>query len=132
MDKPHNSFAVYTRTESGLIEYRGVYEGFMSLNDLLAEYGRADYAPEVEQLLGWPHPSVTWYGNLGIGAQVAALPTMTEAEYLAHPADYRGVWTTERTDIENWDQIRDQHIGKRTLMRNGGLEVEGISFRIVG
>ena len=67
------------------------------------------------------------------GASVdGTLPTMTEAEYLSCPADYRGVWATERTDMKNWNLIRDQYMGKRTLMREGGLQVEGISFRIVG
>lgn len=60
------------------------------------------------------------------------LPTMTKGEYLAHPADYRSVWTTERTDLANWQDVRHQYMGKRTLMRGGCLEIEGISFLIVG
>lgn len=57
--------------------------------------------------------------------------TMTEAQYLAHPADYRDIWRSERTDWPNWSDVRHLYVGKRTLMRSGGLEVEGITFRIV-
>lgn len=41
----------------------------------------------------------------------------------------------ERTDIAGWDLVRDQYIGKRTMMTGvvDDLEifVEGINFRIV-
>lgn len=55
---------------------------------------------------------------------------MTLSEYLRVPKDYRGVWTNERWDIPNWADIREKHLGKRTLMTNinGGtcLVVEGM------
>ncbi len=57
--------------------------------------------------------------------------TMTEAQYLAYPPEFRDVWTTEWADRTNWDQVRHRYMGKRTLLRSGGLEVEGITFRIV-
>ena len=41
---------------------------------------------------------------------------MTLSEYLAVPEDYRGVWTTERWDIPDWETRRKSHMGKRTLM----------------
>ncbi len=60
---------------------------------------------------------------------------MTLSEYLRQPKDYRGVWTTERLDIPNWAEIREKHMGKRTLMTNidGGtcLIVEGMELEIV-
>ena len=59
---------------------------------------------------------------------------MTEAEYLKKPADYRGIWTTERTDWKDWDQVRHQYMGKRTLMvfENGAasLVIEGMGLDI--
>lgn len=61
--------------------------------------------------------------------------TLTESEYRKIPADYRSVWTTERTDWDGWDIIRDRYMGKRTLMTNdkGGtcLLVEGSGLNIV-
>jgi len=41
---------------------------------------------------------------------------MTLSEYLAVPENYRGVWTTERWDIPDWENLRKSHMGKRTLM----------------
>jgi len=52
------------------------------------------------------------------------------AEDLAIHQDYRTVWTTERTDLPNWERDRHNYVGKRTLLREGGLEIEGISFII--
>ena len=60
---------------------------------------------------------------------------MTLSEYLRVPKDYRGVWTNERWDIPNWADIREKHLGKRTLMTNinGGtcLVVEGMGLEII-
>ena len=60
---------------------------------------------------------------------------MTLSEYLRKPKDYRGEWTTERWDIPNWADIREKHLGKRTLMTNinGGtyLVVEGMGLEII-
>lgn len=59
---------------------------------------------------------------------------ITLSEYNAIPKDYRGIWTVERWDIPNWAEIRERHIGKRTMMvyDNGTcLLVEGIGFEIV-
>ena len=53
---------------------------------------------------------------------------MTLSEYLAVPENYRGVWTTERWDIPDWENLRKNHMGKRTLMvydRGTCLLVEG-------
>lgn len=59
------------------------------------------------------------------------LEQITKAEWDAIHPDYKSVWTTERTDWPNWAEVRDQYMGKRTLMRGGSLGVEGISFEIV-
>ena len=56
------------------------------------------------------------------------------SEYNAIPEDYRGIWTAERRDLPNWAEIREKHIGKRTMMvyDNGTcLLVEGMGFVIV-
>lgn len=58
---------------------------------------------------------------------------ITLQEYLSLPEDYRGIWTTERWDIPGWEEMRGQHMGKRTMMvyDNGTcLLVEGIGFEI--
>ena len=44
---------------------------------------------------------------------------LTLKEYNAIHTDYRGVWSTERTDWPDWDKVRNQYMGKRTLMRAG-------------
>ena len=56
---------------------------------------------------------------------------LTLKEYNAIHTDYRGVWSTERTDWPDWDKVRNQYVGKRTLMRAGGLLIEDLPFRIV-
>ena len=59
---------------------------------------------------------------------------MTLSEYLAVPEDYRGIWTTERWDIPDWENLRKSHMGKRTLIvydRGTCLLVEGLSLEIV-
>ncbi len=55
---------------------------------------------------------------------------LTLKEYNAIHTDYRGVWSTERTDWPDWDKVRNQYMGKRTLMRAGGLLIEGLHFTI--
>ena len=56
---------------------------------------------------------------------------LTEAEYRCVHPDFRGVWSSERYDIPGWEQMRDKHRGKRTLMRNGALYIEGMGLTIV-
>ena len=59
---------------------------------------------------------------------------MTQSEYLAVPENYRGVWTTERWDIPDWENLRKKYMGKRTLMvydKGTCLLVEGLSLEIV-
>ena len=41
---------------------------------------------------------------------------ITLSEYNAIPEDYRGIWTVERWDLPDWAEIREKHIGKRTMM----------------
>lgn len=57
--------------------------------------------------------------------------TITLQEYQKIHPDYRGVWSTERTDLKNWSEIRDQFMGKRTLMKKGVLLIEGLSLCIM-
>lgn len=60
---------------------------------------------------------------------------ITLSEYNALHKDYRGVWTIERDDLPNWAEIRDKHMGKRTMLHydNGAtvLFVEGLDFEII-
>lgn len=59
---------------------------------------------------------------------------ITLSEYNTIPEDYRGIWTVERWDLPDWAEIREKHIGKRTMMvyDNGTcLLVEGMGVEIV-
>ena len=59
---------------------------------------------------------------------------ITLSGYNAIPEDYRGIWTVERWDLPDWAEIRERHIGKRTMMVNDNgtcLLVEGMGFEIV-
>ena len=60
---------------------------------------------------------------------------MTLSEYFRKPKDYRGVWTTERWDLPDWEKEREKYMGKRTLMTNidGAtcLVIEGMSLEII-
>lgn len=60
---------------------------------------------------------------------------ITESEYNSKSRDYRGVWTTERTDWSNWEQVKDTLMGKRTLLTNENgatvLLIEGTGFEII-
>lgn len=60
---------------------------------------------------------------------------ITLAEYNALSKDFRGVWATERNDLQNWAEIRDKYMGKRTMLHNDNgatvLLIEGLSFEIV-
>ena len=56
------------------------------------------------------------------------------SEYNAIPENYRGIWIVERWDLPDWAEIREKHIGKRTMMVNDNgtcLLVEGMGFEIV-
>lgn len=58
---------------------------------------------------------------------------LTLAEYNAIHRDFRGVWNTERTDWPDWPRVRDQYMGKRTMMAHDGscgLLIEGLHFEI--
>ena len=60
---------------------------------------------------------------------------MTLSEYLRVPKDYRGVWTNERWNIPNWVDIREKHLGKRTLSPYCTIvmlrSVEGMGLEII-
>ena len=59
---------------------------------------------------------------------------ITLSEYNAIPEDYRVIWTVERWDLPNWTELREKHIGKRTMMvydKGTCLLVEGMGFEIV-
>lgn len=59
---------------------------------------------------------------------------ITLNEYNAIPKDYRGIWTVERWDLPDLAEIREKHMGKRTMMaydKGTCLLVEGMGFEIV-
>ena len=58
----------------------------------------------------------------------AALPRVKLADYLKIHPDYRGIWSSDRSDLKGWNA--KGYMGKRTYMNKGALEVEGISFVI--
>ncbi len=62
--------------------------------------------------------------------------TITESEYYAVPKELRGRWSAERTDWGDWDDVRRDYMGMRTLFVNepDGSEamlIDGLTFRIV-
>jgi hypothetical protein len=58
------------------------------------------------------------------------MKTMTEAEWAATHSDFANIWTIERTDWPNWADVREKYMGKRTIMDNGALLVEGMGLTI--
>ena len=64
------------------------------------------------------------------------MKTITQEQWNKTPSCYKGVWTTERTDLKDWDEVRHLYMGKKTLMdhREGAsvLLIEGLSFVIEG
>lgn len=59
-----------------------------------------------------------------------ALEILSMEQYLAIPGCYRSVWSTERTDMPEWDKMRHLYIGQKTMMRGGSLDIQGMSFVI--
>lgn len=62
------------------------------------------------------------------------MKVITKAEYDAIHRDYKGVWTTERWDIPDWEHKREKYMGKRTILSNENgatvLLIEGMSLTI--
>ena len=60
---------------------------------------------------------------------------ITQENWDKTPSDYKGVWTTERTDWPEWERVKDSFMGKKTLLtaspKGTALMVEGIHFQIV-
>ncbi len=57
--------------------------------------------------------------------------TLTRNEFESINPDYRGVWQKECTDLPKWPQIREQYVGKRTILRQGALLIEDMHFSIM-
>lgn len=64
----YHLYHIYHRYPSGAVEYLGPEE-WSSLEDLLEYSQRADRRPETEQMVGWKHDAVVWYGDIGIGEE---------------------------------------------------------------
>ena len=60
------SIEIYIRNESGIVSYIGA-QGWWSREQVIEYYWLSHHKPEREELRGWPHPAVTWYGKLGFG-----------------------------------------------------------------
>jgi len=58
---------------------------------------------------------------------------LSEAQYALLSPDVRGIWTTERDDLPGWPEIRDQYMGKRTMLSSAPcrLLIEGLGFEVV-
>ena len=69
----------------------------------------------------------------GLSARESALlcVLVTIGFYAAIFRAFLGVWSSERYDLPCWEQMRDKHMGKRTLMRKGSLYIEGMGLTIV-
>ena len=65
MQKSH----LYTKNESGIVSYRGA-EAWPTANYAIQFYNPCGVpAPVTEALIGWPHESVQWFGNVGLAGQ---------------------------------------------------------------
>ena len=60
------TIAIYSKDDAGIITYIGVKD-WTSRQQVLDHYMRADETPHTETARGWPHPSITWHGNIGFG-----------------------------------------------------------------
>ena len=63
--------AIYTRDDAGIVTYLG--ETARTQADILDEQfagipGELRPAPEVADLMGWPHGSVEWHGSIGFAS----------------------------------------------------------------
>jgi len=60
------------------------------------------------------------------------LPVFTLTQFNKRP--YTDIWTTERDEWECWSEVRDQYMGKRTMLSNENgatvLLIEDIDFTI--
>ena len=55
-----------------------------------------------------------------------------KSDYDKISPDYRNIWTVERTDLKNWPEIREKHMGKRTLLgQDCSLLIEDLHFIII-
>lgn len=68
---------------------------------------------------------------LGTVYKMASKLVVTASAYNAAPSDFRNVWSVERYDIPNWREIREQYMGKRTLINGDGLHIEGQTLVIL-
>lgn len=66
-----SGIAIYTRDESGLITYRGKRD--WDSRAQVIDYYSLPETGKSERLLGWPHASVTWHGDLGFGEDAHGL-----------------------------------------------------------
>ena len=57
--------AIYQKDESGSIKFKG-FEDWESEKDYLIHCCRINYTGVVEEMVGWQHSIVTWYGDVGI------------------------------------------------------------------
>ncbi|UUZ66340.1 hypothetical protein LP417_35610 (plasmid) [Polaromonas sp. P1-6] len=55
---------------------------------------------------------------------------LTQEQYDKSHADFKGLWSIERTDWPDWDAIKERYMGKRTITHHGALLVEGVGLEI--
>lgn len=56
---------------------------------------------------------------------------INQEQYDKTHEDFKGIWTIERTDLHDWESVRAQYMGKRTIMHHGALYVEGMGLEII-
>ena len=64
-------FYVYKRDSGGLIIYHGSSDGWPSETECVTYYGIYDNInpmpePHIEEMMGWLHSKVRWYGDVGV------------------------------------------------------------------
>src|SRR5699024_1943197 len=58
----------------------------------------------------------TYKATLGILYNPNDMRKITLSEFNSTPKDYRRIWTVERWGLPDWAEMREEHMGKRTLM----------------
>lgn len=70
---------IYSRDESGIVSGPSNEDGWESVQQMLAYYFRADEAPEPEDMIGWPHSRVIWYGSIGVAEESMQIDRLARA-----------------------------------------------------
>lgn len=70
---------IYSRDERGIVSGPSSEDGWESVRQMLAHYFHDDETPEVEDMLGWPHSRVVWYGSIGVAEESMQIDRLARA-----------------------------------------------------